>query len=212
MGICRVCGAESTSGTPFEKWIRPTFTDHDKLVAGDIICDDCLFWFDERSEVLARRMGKDKPQRMRNYSHFVVDGEWIPLSKSDKAHMIELLLDEPFPELAAIAESGQKHIVFRAPRNPKGARAGWIQFEEQSLFLNPDELAGLLRAIESLYARFSKSDIQTGRYAQHAVRAFGLEAWYALEQQIAPWRGSLLFRLALFLAQKPKEDERDTNA
>jgi hypothetical protein len=38
--------------------------------------------------------------------------------------MLELLTTFPFPELAAIAESGQKHIIFRAPRNPAGQASG----------------------------------------------------------------------------------------
>jgi len=201
---CRICGEECGDGTLFDEWVKPTFTDHDKLHDGDVICDACLFWFDERSEELARRIGKDKPQRMRNYSHFVVNGEWIPLSKGDKRAMQVLLLAEPFPELAAIAESGQKHIVFRVTRNPSGSKAGWVQFEERALFVRPDELRVLLGIIETLYTTFSKSEIGTGQYRQYRIRKFGLAGWLALEARIKPVRGALLFRLALFLAQKEK--------
>lgn len=102
---CRFCGQSDKSGRPFNQWVRPTFTDHDKLKPGNIICDDCLFWFDEKSLELAHVTGKDKPQRMRNYSHFIVNGQWTPLSKGDKAQMKEILLTPPFPELAAIASS-----------------------------------------------------------------------------------------------------------
>lgn len=209
MMFCRICGEEK-DGIPFDEWVRPTFTDHDKLLPGDIICGDCLFWFDERSEELARIVGKDKPQRMRNYSHFIVDGEWIPLSKSDKVRMQEILLSARFPELAAIAESGQKHIAFRAPRNPVGATAGWVQFEEQALFVRPAELRMLLRDIETLYETFSKSEIETGGYKQYRVRKFGLERWRKLELRIAPRRGTPLFNLALFLAQKGSSSDTRT--
>lgn len=121
--ICRFCGKPG-KGEDFQKWVKPTFTNHDKLLPGEIVCNDCLFWFEESSQELADRTDKDKPQRMRNYSHFIVGGEWHPLSKGDKAGMIELLTSVPFPELAAIAESGQKHIVFRATRNVPGSAAG----------------------------------------------------------------------------------------
>lgn len=120
---CRFCGGNG-EGIQFQDWVKPTFTDRDKLLPGEIVCNACLFWFEEASQELANITGKDKPQRMRNYSHFVVNGEWIPLSKGDKARMVELLTSEPFPELAAIADSGQKHIVFRARRNPQGSKAG----------------------------------------------------------------------------------------
>ena len=198
---CVMCGAE-TEGLLFTEWVKPTFTDHDKLQDGDVICDDCLFWFDEKSEKLAQMVGKDKPQRMRNYSHFIVDGKWIPLSKGDKRRMQSLLLDEPFPELAAIAESGQKHIVFRAPRNLPNGYAGWVQFEEQSLFVVPDKLWKVLDVVERLYIGFSKTEIETGKYAGYRVIKFGFERWQALDFELRQHRGSLLFQLAVFLTQK----------
>jgi len=234
--------------------VKPTFTDWDKLQPGEIICNDCLFWFDESSEALTKKVGKwwltfeeflvansDRvegwrkrngmrcmptphdlkmeltwggwciPQRMRNYSHFIVNGEWIPLSKGDKAQMKELLLGEPFPELAAIAESGQKHIVFRATRNPPGAKAGWVQFEEQSLFLEPEKLAVLLSEIEELYTTFSKAEIESGDYASYRILKFGFDEWMALEAEIKSLRGGLLFALAIFLAQKGDENAPESS-
>lgn len=200
-GVCRFCG-QVGEGEAFRKWVRPTFTDHDKLLRGDIACFDCLFWFDEASAELAQRMGKDKPQRMRTYSHFVVDGVWTPLSKADKRRMRDFLLTPPFPELAVIADSGQKHLVFRATRNPAGVAAGWVQFEEAQLWVEPDELAGQMAVVDALYATFSKTEIASGQYLSWRIQEFGIELFLALEEQARAWRGSLLFALALFLAQK----------
>jgi hypothetical protein len=191
-GRCRICG-EIDTGLSFADWVRPTFTDLDKLVAGDIICRPCQFAFDERSELLARRVGKDKPQRMRNYSHFIVSGEWLPLSKTDKAQMTDILLRQDW-QAAIIAQSGQKHIIFRAqPRV--------VQFEELAI-LDISRLGEVLQIIEALYQAFSKSEIELGNYARHRIVKFGIEAWIELENQIKPWRGTALFGLALFLAQK----------
>jgi hypothetical protein len=148
---------------------------------------------------------------MRNYSHFVVDGKWTPLSKGNKERMQEILLSPPFPEMAAIADSGQKHIAFRAKRNPSGARCGWVQFEEDALFVDPDRLAIILESIERLYVSFSKAEIESGDYKQYRVLDFGIECWQDLESDIAHLRGSLIFSLALFLAQKKEEYERDTS-
>ena len=209
--ICRICGING-NGQAFDKWAKPTFMDWDKLHPGQIICQGCLFWFNERSEKLTQRVGKEKPQRMRNYSHFMVGGEWIPLSKGDKVRMQALLLGDPFPELAAIAISGQKHIVFRARRNPLGNKVGWVQIEEQMLYLVPGDLRMLLGKIEQLYTTFNKSEIETGNYAGYRVIKFGLERWNELEQQIALQRGGLLFLLALFLAQKGDRNGRSQTA
>lgn len=186
--------------------MKDTFTDWDRLVPGSIVCDDCLFWLDERSDELARRTGKDKPQRMRNYSHFIVSGEWEPVSKGNKRRMQDILLGSPFPELAVISDSGQKHIALRAVRNDPGHSAGWVQYEEQRLWVDPPELARLLEAIERLYAVFSKSEIASGQYAANRVLKFGMSAWGDLESQIKRARGSPPFDLAIFLAQKKEED------
>jgi hypothetical protein len=65
--VCRICGQEKP-GIPFEQWVKPTFTNYDQLFPGSVICDECLFWFEQRSAELQRRMGKDKPQRMQKSS------------------------------------------------------------------------------------------------------------------------------------------------
>lgn len=197
-GVCRVCGLFGV-GLPFGDWVRPTFTDWDKLQPGDILCQPCQFAFEERSKLLALRVGKEKPQRMRNYSHFVVDDEWIPLSKGNKVRMVHILLDES-PEMAIVAVSGQKHLIFRA-------QPGWWQVEEQSHLADPLTLRWHLERIEALYNGFSKGEIKTGDYAQHRVLKFGTASWWKLEAELKPRRGGMFFSLALFLAQKKGETD-----
>lgn len=192
LAVCRICGLLDV-GLLFVEWARPTFTDWDKLQAGGIICHACQFAFAECSELLAQRTGKDKPQRMRNYSHFVLDDEWLPLSKADKVKMTHLLLYKS-PQIAVIAESGQKHIIFRA-------KPGVVQFEEHQI-LDWQNLGSLLNVVEKLYGTFSKVEIGTGNYAQHRVMKFGISSWNGLENIVKPQRQTSLFSLALFLAQR----------
>jgi hypothetical protein len=146
------------------------------------------------------------PQKSRNYSHFVKGGVWYALSKGDKAAMMELLSTPPFPEVAIIAESGQKHIAFRAAANAPGAVSGWVQFEEQSTWIEPGRLLQVIQVVESLYTGFSKNHIESGDYPPALMVRFGLQAWRKLEDAAANWRGSVLFRLALFLAQKGESE------
>jgi len=197
-GVCRVCGRRDT-GLSFNRWVRPTFTDFDKLQPGTVICQACQFSFAECSELLARRVGKEKPQRMRNYSHFIVNSEWLPLGKGDKTQMADVLLNRDW-QVAIIAQSGQKHIIFRAI-------PGRVQFEEQQVDFDRADYAALLANVEALYAGFSKSQIGSGNYAQHRVMRFGIAKWDRLERRVAPVRGASLFDLALFLAQRRDEDE-----
>ena len=194
---CWLCGGQAFNPMPRKEFVKPTFTDHDKVACPDsgVVCGACVFCHDERSELLASLVGKEKPQRMRNYSHCVLCGEWIPLSKGNKSRMADLLMQRP--ELVIIALSGQKHLIFRA-------QPGWWQIEEQSVLPFPGKLQGLLEIIESLYIGFSKTEIEAGNYKQHRIRKFGLPQWWALESQVKPERGGLPFQLALFLAQKKK--------
>lgn len=196
-GICQTCGQQG-AGQPFGKWVKDSFTDYDKLHPGEIVCDACLFCFSDQNEPLQKRTGKDKPQKFRNYSHFVHDGQWYPLSKGQKAEMKRLLLAGC--EVAIIADSGQKHLAFRA-------QLGWWQFEEQRLLPCPELLAELLAPIESLYnAGASKAEIESGNYDSRTIQKIGLAVWQSHEQQLKARRGGLPFKLAVFLAQKEEAD------
>jgi hypothetical protein len=201
-GTCRICGQDGT-GMPFGEWVRDTFTDHDKLRPGEIICHACQFLFAEASELLAAKVGKDKPQRMRNYSHIVVNDTWHPLNKGRKRKMRDLLLRSP--SLAVIAESGQKHLLFRA-------QPGWLQFEEQSIVLRADVLANHMNVVDALYQHFNKAEIASGSYLPHRIKACGVELFTDLEEQAAPLRGGLYFDVALFLAQQQQENDNGQTA
>jgi len=202
---CRICGKKG-EGIQFYTWVKDTFTNYDLLKIGEIICKNCEFWFDQKSTELQRLLGKDKPQKMQNYSHFIIGNEWRPVSKGDKHLMAQFLLSSPFPTLAAIAVSGQKHIAFRARQNPPGQSAGWVQFEEQAVWVIKDDLSILLKMIEELYTTFNKDEIGSGNYYPARILIFGMDRWYSLEQHIRPIRHSILFQLALFLAQRSNDD------
>lgn len=200
-GTCRTCGAPGV-GVRFEDWVKPTFTDQDLLHPGEIACHACLFCTQERTQLMADLTGRDKPQRFRTYSHFVTGGgggrpSWHILTKGDKERMRALLLDPAGPpDVALIAESGQKHIVFYA-------RPGFWQFELATLTPDPARLAALLETTDDLYSRGAgKGDILSGRYSAGSIYRVGPALWRDLEARIAPHRGGPLFELAVFLTLK----------
>jgi hypothetical protein len=195
-GVCRLCGRDGR-GVAFVAWVKPTFTDFDKLKPGDLVCVACQFCTTEATPGLAERAGKDKPQKFRNYSHFVVNGVWYPLSKGAKRDMLALLLQAP--DVAILAVSGQKHLFFRSS-------PGWWQVEEQAAPPFPDALRAALEPITELYhAGISKAEIESGRYSQHRIMAVGLGVWRTHEAALQPIRATLPFTLALFLAQQEEE-------
>jgi CRISPR type IV-associated protein Csf1 len=112
--------------------------DHDKCAApaATHMCRACAWSFSERIEMA----GHDKPQRLRNYSHFVIGGKWHCLGKGQKREMQQILTHPPDSEwLGVIATSSQKHIIFRAPI-AVGATACTIQLEEHALTYQPPAL------------------------------------------------------------------------
>jgi len=200
-GTCWLCGETMARGRPAK--MPPTFMDYDKVAAPDAthLCEACCFAMEERSATLQARLGSDKPGCMRNYSHVVLRGEWLPLSKAQKRETYEALLQSP--ELAVIAVSGQKHLLLRA-------QSGRWQVEETAVTPDPALLATMMAAIRPLYdGGFNKSEIETGRYLPRRIIRYGVEAWRAQEDVLRPWRGMALFELAVYLLQKGEVDGRN---
>lgn len=189
---------------PIPARLPDTFMDHDKARAplSPHICQACAFSMQERSTTLAKRVGKDKPQLMRNYSHIVLHGVWYPLSKAQKTETYALLLQ--LPEVAVIAVSGQKHLLFRA-------RPGLWQVEEQAVPPDVATLQAIMEHVQALYdAGFGKSEMQSGDYLPYRLFRCDLDAWHAHETALRRWRGSALFELAIYLVQKTEDVEDGT--
>lgn len=201
-GQCRLCGTHA-DGYPWAAWVKDTFTDHDVLGPGETICLACVFCADDHSLVLQQRTGRDKPQRMRNYSHVVTrEGAWLPLGKDQKRAMAAALLDDPI--VASISLAGQKHVLFRA-------RVGQWQIEEARCWPDAGRLARLLEIVSALYAApaITKAMIETGEYSSRALLTVGPTHVYAADAPLRPFRGSPLFSLAVWLAQREDTENDD---
>jgi hypothetical protein len=200
-GPCWLCGAMMVRGRLAK--MPATFMDYDKAACPSAthICEACCFAMEERSVTLQERLDRDKPGCMRNYSHIVLRGEWLPLSKAQKRETYEALSQGP--ELAIIAVSGQKHLLIRA-------QPGRWQMEETAIIPEPDYLARMMATIQPLYdGGFNKAEIEMGHYLPRRIMRYGIEAWQAAESRIASWRGMALFELAVYLLQKGEDNGRN---
>ena len=209
-GRCWLCGGELFLPTPVREWMRPTFTGFDVGVGpgeSGQVCEACVWSTLGGGDELAAKVGKEKKQRFRNYSLFVAQGEWYALSKAHKPEMKELLLSPAgFPEVALVAESGQKHLAFRGRVNEAGQPAGWVLFERAHIWVIQDAFSWLLGLVEQLYnAGFSKASISTGAYKFYPDSDLSL--WRECESTLSRYRGSGAFSLAVYLAQKEESDE-----
>jgi hypothetical protein len=196
-GVCRITGKEST-GVIFEKWVKDTFTDFAYLKPGTIISNEALFCFEEQSELLMRMTGRDKPQRFRTYSHIVVGADWHLLSKAQKLEIYDLLVNAD-PVIAVIADSGQKHLLFKH-------RIGTWQFETETIMRDKKTLRMLKEMADELLAeKFSKAEILTAQYKQYKVIDYGLARWREKESIFKQYRGSTIFDLSIWLSQTKGE-------
>lgn len=192
IGTCRITGI-SGIGLPFDKWVKDTFTDHPYLLPGDIICNEALFCFDEQSEFLRQKTGREKPQRFRTYTHIVAGGVWYLLTKADKKQIFELITTQN-PEIVCLSESGQKHLLFKN-------RPGFWQLEETT-DIPPD--VELLKVIHSIAQKlmelgFSQTEIISGNYPGYKFMKIGLSDWQDLENIIKPYRSTKIFDITTWM-------------
>lgn len=189
-GICRITGKEST-GIPFDKWVKNTFNDHDRLYPGDIISNEALFCFDESSITVQRKIGKDRPQRFRTYSHIIKDGEWYCVSKADKRLIFQLIVEGA--EMVCLTETGQKHVLFKH-------KPGMWQLDDLHVKPNIELLRHLhFNMCELMACQFSQSEIISGNYNSERILKAGLKNWQQHEREIKIHRGSGIFDFTSFM-------------
>lgn len=197
-GVCRITGNQS-EGVPFENWVKDTFNDYAFLRPGDIISNESLFCFDEQSDFLMRKTGRDKPQRFRTYSHIVKGNDWYCLTKADKQQIFELIVSGA--EIVSLTDTGQKHVFFKH-------KIGFWQLDD--LYIVPNIPAfhkchGL--CCDLLRCGFSQGEIIENSYKFNRIELAGLDRWKSLESELKAFRGSGIFKLAtwmLFISENDK--------
>jgi len=203
-GVCRITGKES-EGIIFDKWVKDTFTDLGSLKPGTIISNEALFCFDEASEIIQKKTGKEKLQRFRTYSHIICNNEWHCCTKADKKKIFELICAGA--ELVCLTDSGQKHVLFKH-------KPGMWQLDE--IFIIPDiDLLKLLHSqmCELMKVGFSQTEILTGNYISNRVLKAGLQVWKELDEPIKKHRGSQIMEFAgwmLFIDEESKQKIQDS--
>lgn len=199
----------------------------------DYVCEACLYVRSRTSPVPGRLPGpcsackgvkadackkcggtgkNSAAGNFRNYSHLFdrdAPTPYVNASKGEKPTILTWLrAPKTGPWFAAIADSGQKHVLPYAPVNAPKAR-GKVLFDDTIVVL-PDEHGWQLIAnmISFLTAGATKEEIVRGEYnastwtrCRAAIEAF--------ERDWSTYRGGAWFALAVWLAQR---DETATQA
>jgi hypothetical protein len=129
---------------------------------------------------------------------------YVNASKGEKPLIREFLQREHAANwFAAIADSGQKHVLPFAPMNARG-RSGMVLFDEQ-LIRVPSSLELLDTMTELLTDGITKDELDRGEYYVRTMKE-NREIAQAFERAHGHQRGSGWFTLALWLAQRDEEE------
>lgn len=195
---CFWCGAACDAQYPQK--ISDTFWDYDAVSYPRSLyqCAGCIECLDEARPI----RGYDKPQKTRNHSWFAsTTPEAFALNKSTLVRMRDICLNPPrdLDWGLALADSGQKHILFRTPVNLAGASVFAVQLELQTILYHANELATAVIRCAEFGAIIGKPPLSGPLDVMAAVRLIEAGADpQSVEQWNAEWN-SPLWRLAAFL-------------
>lgn len=204
IGECRICAHETDRGFLSKKVMKKTFTDMDALrrPESEVVCEYCV-WALGWSPGLSSRQGGLSTFRL-NSIYARPSGVEFP----SRMRWREILTSPPMPPyLACVAVSGQKWLHIRG-RVSRHRAAHDIMLEQRRVIASPGMLRKALETFEALYAGFPKAQIESGDYDSYRVWKFG-EVAEELEVRMQLLRGTDVFRIAAFVAQRPETGEKE---
>lgn len=202
---CYVCGGPVARGMPIDKWMSGSFTGQTTVACpgSNAICESCCFVMSRLSPVPGRepKEGKTLGGNYRNYSHLWEDGAgYSNASKGEKPAILAFLSREHAGEwFAAIADSGQKHVLPYTPVNQPGRR-GSVLFDEALIRL-PEDLSLVSVMSKLLTDGATKEELERGDYRPATWQRLGRDRIRQFETEHGRTRGAW-FGLALWLAQR----------
>lgn len=222
---CWVCAGPAERSMPRADWLGSSYTGQNrvKLPSSNAVCEPCVWLHSRNTPVPGRppKEGKTAGGNWRNYTVMVELVGNVPqlvtASKGEK-DVIRAWLRRPKQGrwFAAIADSGQKHVVPSAPLNAPGGRR--VLFEEQEVLLPDGEGWQLVEEMSALLTRdVSKEAIGPGEYTMQQYSHSAAEI-AVFEERRGGERGSPWWALALWLSQRDEaalqeiQAERKRNA
>ncbi len=213
-GRCWLCGGVVVRGALVGDWLSDVFTDHTRvaLPTSPVVCEACVFVCARKSPVPGRppKEGKEFGGNFRNYSHLWDELGYANASKGDKPAIRQFLArNHAGPWFAAIADSGQKHVLPFARVNGPGRR-GVVLFDDLTVIV-PDDQAIIPAMIALLSRGVTKEEIDARDYYPRSIRE-SRNAIDEFEARHGGERGSGWFTLAVWLAQRDEEKHAEFRA
>jgi len=189
-------------------WMSANNTDQNRArsPSSTRVCEACCYVHSRIAPVPGRPPKADKKfgGSFRNYSHLWDERGYTNASKGEKPLIREFLSRAHLgPWFAALADSGQKHVLPFAPMNGAG-RSGVVLFDEVRVPVPADQsMVDECAALLTMGA--TKEELLSGDY--------GSRAWQLCESALARFergygthRGGAWFALAVWLAQRDEAE------
>lgn len=195
---CYVCGGASIRGQDRDRWMGQNFTGQNRArcPSSSLVCEACV-----------AAMAGRPPDTERMWSHLVEGDEHVRVNKGGKPAIRDFLRrTHRGPWFAAIADTGQKHIIPWCPVNAPRQGGGRVLFEETLVELPRTEAGWRLldQIAEALTDGLTKEEIGSGEYGSRAWQLLG-ERLRTLESTWSVLRGGSWFELAVWLAQRDED-------
>lgn len=211
-GPCACCGEETGRGLPYLKWQGSNFMDQNRLrhPNGPMVCSACI-WAHGWNPPPGHPLEPDKKRgpNLMMYSHLwsADTGYWYA-NKGNKAEMVRWLrTPRPCAWFAAIADSGQKHVLPYAPMVYPGGRPLVIL---QELVVELGNWVLYDDGQELLAAGASFEGLRTGAWQSFDFKKVGYDRLQTFERRWAGLRGSAWWELVMFLGSRPKKESNGT--
>jgi CRISPR type IV-associated protein Csf1 len=203
---CFYCGSKCDDNNRVKDYVKKSFTNHDIVFnpESEYICDDCVYFTGSKIDIIMID-GEIRNSVGRSFSWIVTKNEKLAASKSHIKELRKIILNPPEPPFKIIlSDSGKKNLAFRC-RWQLEKDNYYLQFEEESILINIEDLKNRLYLADRLSAAIGKVAIKKCDAINYAV---AIENYYHDLSDYESWLKIMnepLSRLAVWLA-KNKED------
>ncbi len=206
---CFFCAGKCGEDVAAKDFVKSSFTSLDTVTLSRWVCLGCVASQQEDAEIVLADGERRAGQKVRGYSWVIESHRRTAATKAHREWLIGQCLDPPGPPFViSIADSGQKHLLYRAVVNHDRDQFT-VTLEGERILYRPHELFDRLILARRICAATGKpaladplSPQSQMRITDHYKTDVWLAAWLAVESQP-------LSRLATWLCPKKEDCERE---
>jgi CRISPR type IV-associated protein Csf1 len=206
---CFFCGADCDETYSTKEYVKPKFTNRDIVYrpGSKFVCGGCVSSFQEKTEILMPDGELRTGQRIRQYSWVIEQDKKQAYTKAHIHLLRQIVLNPPeIPFAIILAESGQKHLVFRSKIN-LSKHEYIVMLEEEYISVNPIKLKEYMDFLILPISCIGKVAILQDFSISHLTKLEEVlkENFESILNKILEYKSLPLFKLAVWLS--PNKDD-----